>query len=348
MGKSLSKSLSQFITNTNDSFDNPFDDGNDSVEASSTDTRFIIESSEEIEKPKKEKKKKGNKYDRVISKGNDMLTNFLDDNVIDDFDGFLGEFLLDDEDVELRRNLIRQGRKYARETQVSAETSEISKAYSESEKLLHDLLKEIDSDKELVQKDISNMRMMRTRNYKTLSDLIESKAQFHNTALSVIKEMNAMKKNQFELQMKVDRSKKEDAADDSAANRAIQQLFSMDRGSLMNGYEDISGSVEAGTYDDDDFSSLVDEDEIIQKKYFDNDTEISDGDKFLQYEGRGVHYILLYDDNNYREIIAEDNEGNLIPDYPMPGEPDELEFDFSVATGSATDNLANHYELRHI
>lgn len=348
MGNSLSKSLSQFITNTNDSFENPFDDGDTGVDVSNADVDFVIERSEETVKQKKQKKQKGSRYDKVMSKGNDMISNLLDDDVIDDFDGFLGEFLLDDEDVELRRNLISKGRKYARETQVSAETSEISKAYSESEKLLHELLKEIDSDKELVQKDISNMRMMRTRNYKTLSDLIESKAQFHNTALSVIKEMNAMKKSQFELQMKVDKTKKEEAADDSTANRAIQQLFSMDRGSIMNGYEDISGSVEAGTYEDDEFSALVDEDELIQKKYFNDESEISDGDKFLQYEGRGVHYILLYDDNNYREIIAEDNEGNLIPDYPMPGEPDELEFDFSIATGTATDNLANQYELRHI
>ena len=350
--ESLSKSLSRFVTGANEasSFENPFTDAPDNVAYIPSKTSKSSMSDEDREyRPKKAKK---DKFSELMSKGNEMFDRYMDDDLIDDFDGFVDRFMLDDEDDELRRNLLRYGRKYARETKVSGESSEITKAYSESEKLLSDLLDEINEDKKLVQNDINNMRMMRTRNYKALSDLIESKAQFHNTALSAIKEMNSMKKAQFELQMKVDKSKKEEMGDDgSSSNRAIQQLFGIGRDNIMGslgGYEGVSGALDAGSYDD-SYSS-IDEDEAIQRKYFQNDDDLgeSDGDKFLKYEGRGVHYILLYDDDGNREIIAEDKEGNIVPDYPLPSNPDDLDFNISESTGTATDNLANNYELRHM
>ena len=345
---SLSNSLSKFISaNGSSQFDNPFDDNTGDIQSSKK-SQMKVKIAEDIPSEYSQKKKKKDKFSRIMERGNAMVDAYLDEDLVEDFDGYLGNFLMDDEDIDLKRNLLRQGRKYARDNRISGEASEINKAYSESEKLLSELLKEIDTDKELVQQDITNMRMMRTRNYKTLSDLIESKAQFHNTALSVIKEMNSMKKNQIELQMKVDKVAKEENNDDSSANMAIQKLFSVGRDNLLGGgYADISGANEAGL-ESDDYSSYVSEDDVIQQKYSSNDDyEESDGDKFLKYEGMGVHYILLYDENsNYKEIIAEDKNGNIVPDYPMPGTPDDLSFDFSPSTGTATDNLANQYELR--
>jgi len=350
--ESLSKSLSRFITGANDSssFDNPFIDNTPNI--AYVKPKTSNSSLSDDDKDYRPKKAKRDKFSEVMSQGRDMFDKYMDDDMIDDFDGFVDRFMIDDEDDELRRNLLRYGRKYARETKVSGESSEITKAYSESEKLLSELLDEINEDKKLVQSDINNMRMMRTRNYKALSDLIESKAQFHNTALSAIKEMNNMKKAQFELQMKVDKSKKEEMGDDgSSSNRAIQQLFGIGRDNIMGslgGYEGVSGALDAGTYDN-EYSS-VDEDEAIQRKYFQNndDIEESDGDRFLKYEGRGVRYILLYDDDGNKEIIAEDKDGNIIPDYPLPSNPDDLDFNISESTGTATDNLANNYELRHM
>lgn len=343
MSKSLSNSLSQFIS-SHDSFDNPFEEEAEKPEVQKTSMEMIIDDEPNVaEEPKKKK----DKFDNVINKGNEIVDKYMSDDVIDDFEGYLDNYLMDDEDIDLKNSLLRQGRKYARDTKVSGETSEITKAFSSTEKMLNDLLKEIDQDKEAVQKDITNMRMMRTRNYKTMADLIESKSQFHNTALSVIKELNSMKKNQFDLQMKVDKSKKEEEQDDTTANRAIQQLFGMGRDAILSGgYGDISGADSAGNIDD-DYSSVYNEDEIIQKKLFD-DTEEDDGDKFLKYEGRGVHYVLLYNDDGFRQIIAEDVDGNVIPDYPLPSDPENLHFTFYEATGSASDEFSNNYVLRKV
>lgn len=348
MGSSkLSKSLSQFVASMDatPSISIPFDD--DTVQDSEMIKQISVQSKEIKESRKKQKK---DKFSKIVENGQSIIDEYIEDEMIDDFDGFIGNFLLDDEDVDLKRNLLRYGRKYARDTQVSGESSEITKAYSESEKLLSELLNEINEDKKQVQNDITNMRMMRTRNYKALSDLIESKAQFHNTALSAIKEMNSMKKAQFELQMKVDKSKKEDAESDAASNRAIQQLFGIGRNNIMEsigGYEGVSGALPDEPVDN-DYSSIIDEDKIIQEKYFNNDEPDTDGDLFLKYEGLRVSYILLYDDENNYEIIAEDEEGNLIPDYPLPSDPSKLEFNISEATGTATDNFANQYILRHM
>lgn len=349
MGSSkLSKSLSQFIAgiDATPSLSAPFE--NDDNEPESKIFEKVSDQSKEIREHRRKQKK--DKFSRVVDSGKEIIDDLMYDEIAENFDGYIGSFLLEDEDVDLKRNLLRYGRKYARDTQVSGESSEITKAYSESEKLLSELLTEINEDKKQVQTDITNMRMMRTRNYKALSDLIESKAQFHNTALSAIKEMNNMKKAQFELQMKVDKSKKENEENDSASTRAIQQLFSIGRNNIMDsigGYEGVSGALDSDEIDE-DYSSTIDVDKFIQEKYFNDDEPATDGDLFLKYEGMQVKYILLYDDENNYEIIAEDEDGNLIPDYPLPSDPDKLEFNISEATGTATDNFANQYILRHM
>lgn len=86
----------------------------------------------------------------------------------------------------------------------------------------------------------------------------------------------------------------------------------------------------------------------MEQKYPCDGKDKTDGDKFLKYEGIGAHYILLLDDNGHKEIITEDSDGNLLPDYPIPSNIDELDFVISESTGTATDNMANNYELRHV
>lgn len=351
MSKSLSESLSQFVSSMSEetnSFENPFSEDAPDIEGN---VRESIRRSDDHKRERK-KKKKQNKFDRVMSEGDQMIASMTDDDMIDDFDGFLDRYFMEDEDVELRQNLVKYGRQYARDTRTSGESSEVTKAYAKSEALLTKLLDDVDSDTEAIQKDIAALRMARSRNFKALSDLVEAKSQMHSTKLNAIKEMNNMKKSQFDIQLKVKKAHDENDGDSSTATRAVQQLFGMNREALMGtlgGYAGISGSDEAGR-EDDDFDQYEDlnEDEEIQKRYFSDTNEPeTDGDKFLKYEGMGVHYILLYDENDYREIIAEDKDGNIIPDYPKP-DPEDLDFEMSISAGTATDNLANQYELRRI
>lgn len=347
---SLGKKLA-FLSSSDDSFNNPFDEDIEQEEIAVVSPTVMERKFDEIEIANKGKKKaKKDRFSRVIEKGNEIIDE-ISDGMIDEFDIYLENHFADDEDVDLKNTLMHLGRKYARDTSITAEGSEISKAFNSNEKILDDLLDEIDKDKTLIQKDIDNMRIMRTKNFKTLSELINTKAQFHNTALSVVKELNSIKKTQFDLHYKATKNKEEVDENNSASTKAVQQLFGIGRSNLLSsvgGYEEISGAITS----EDELASneYTDaEDAYIQNEYFaDDDTVEDDGDKFLKYENLGVQYILLVEEDGSKQVIAEDRDGNIIPDYPMPSNMDELSFDISETTMTATDDLHRSYIVRKI
>lgn len=343
MGDTLSKSLAKFISNNND-FSDPFEDNNELPKSSST-KEFIKnygKKGKKQEKPKKKDDDLNSLYQTMV----DMTDGYDNPDLVQDFDSYLGDYLVDDEEDEIRRSLIKHGRKYARDTKISKEASEIQKAYASSEEDLTNLLEDVNNDKACLQNDLAQMRANRSRNYNVMAKIMEQKATLHNVTLGAIKEKNNMTKAQIELQMKYDKENNiADGDSDIVANKAIQNLFSMGRDNLIGSYSDISGSSEAGYIDDDGF----DEDDIINEKYFsdDDDKPKSDGDKFIEYEGMGVHYVLEYDDRGPIQIISEDMDGNVIPDYPTP-DINDLEFSISEATQTATDNLSQQYKLRKV
>ena len=91
------------------------------------------------------------------------------------------------------------------------------------------------------------------------------------------------------------------------------------------------------------------DDEEIQRRYFRRDDSYgeSDGDKFLKYEDRGVEYVLEVDsDNKVLGVHAEDRDGILIPDYPLPSNINELTFDIDPVAKRATDTMHRNYKLQ--
>ena len=349
MTNGINGALSYFVNKqTSSSFDNPFDDSPDS-KITSVQINSIIDDVEERRSKEKTYRRKKDKVTRVLEKGSDLIDRFSTDEMIDDFDNFIASYIYDDDDTSLRNSLISLGRKYARDTKVSGEASAIVKAYSENEEDLNKLYKEISKDKEDIQTEINRMRLQRTKNFKTLSDLIEVKSQYHGMTLNIIKERNAMKKAQFDLQFKNDKAKQDDDNNSVASTKAIQNLFGLGRNTIMSsvgGYSGVSGAID-DDLNDGDYG--VDEDDIIQKKYFSSDdTEETDGDKFLKYENMSIDYILLIDEDGNKDIIAEDSDGNIVLDYPIPKNINSLDFEISEMTGTATDNYSRQYKVRRI
>jgi len=348
----LSGSLAYFASqNSSQSFDNPFEESEVEYNViSESEVRRVIDQDTEMRAEKKKRTKKKDKFARIIERGSSFVDQFAEDELTYDFDGYLSGYLLDDEDAIMKNNLVTLGRKYARDTRTSAESSEVTKAYFVQEKALEALLNEIEKDKASLQKDIDGMRVCRSRNFKTMGELISTKAQYHNMALGVIKEKNAITKVQFDLQMKKQKDKDAEGSNDATASRAIQQLFGMGRNNIMSGvggYEGVSGAITEGAAIESQDDYGIDDDAMIQQRYFNNDDNESDGDKFLRYENMGVEYILLWDkETNNKEVLAEDKDGNLIPDYPMPNNIETLNFDISESTGTATDDLHRTYRLR--
>lgn len=293
-------------------------------------------------------------YDKVRgSKIYSKLTKRMSMDMIDEFEGYLNDESLfnDDESEELRNGLISMGRKYARDTGVTAEQSEIAKTFSGSEKKLKDLYDELAKDKSNIQKDIDQLRSMtRGKNFKALSDLNSAKTSYHSTQLQAIKEMNAIKKTEFEMKMKERAAKlaSSTGGGDDISTNTIRSLFGAGRNDIVNstgGYSKVSGALH-NTID----NTYEMTDDEIEEKYFSDDTEeITDGDKFLEYEGLGVEYTLLVDDDNSPvEIVAKDREGNIIPDYPMPSNSDQLNFNVNMTTQSAEDDLHRKYKVERI
>lgn len=290
---------------------------------------------------------KGSKiYSKIIKKmSSDMISNF--ENFLEDDNMFSTE-----ESEELRNGLISMGRKYARDTGVTADQSEITKTFSGSEKKLKDLYDELSRDKMNIQKDIDQLRgMTRGKNYKALSDLNSAKTSFHSTQLQAIKEMNAIKKTEFEMKMKERAAKMATSTGggNDISTNTIRSLFGAGRNDIINatgGYSKVSGA-SGSTIIDDNYSMT---DEEIEEKYFsDEETEITDGDKFLEYEGQGVEYTLLVDDDDSPiEVVAKDRDGNVIPDYPMPSNVEQLQFHINMTTQSAEDELHRKYNVERV
>jgi hypothetical protein len=332
--------LASMNTDNTASFNNPFNN-----EPTIIPTTIIESSVKDIKEKRKEKKK--DRFTRTMEKSNKLIEDYCNDESIFEFDNYINNYFTEDEDVALRNNLINMGRKYNRDSS-SNESPEISKAFSSNEKSLFGLLDEISKDRIALQKDIDALRMSRIKNYKTLAELLVAKNQLLSTSLQVVKEQSSIKKIQFDLQHKASAKKAESENDSSSSSRAISNLFSIGRNNIISsvgGYETISGAsndevVSKTMYDDDD--------EHIQKKYFSDSSRDSDGDKFLKYENLGVEYVLFVGDDGYKEIIAEDKDGNIISDYPMPSNFKELNFEISESTGTATDDFHRRYKVRNI
>lgn len=352
MADELGKKLSLLRSSqAKSNFENPFDD-----EININEPLYIRRESksEDSNEPKKKKVKKS-----YFEKSMEMTSNMIKSGDITaraaDLDEYLEYGSEDDEDRELHNRLVALGRKYSRDTAVTGDTSEITRAYSDAEKKLKDLIEDIDNDKEKIEKDISRLRTLRSPNYKSLSELVEAKTTIQNIRLSAIKEMNNITKTQFDLKLKASKIDSENAGGDSATTSStIQQILGSGRENilgLMGGYSGVSGARFASD-DDDDFDGANgifddEDDEEIQKKYFSNVNDVEDeGDKYLKYESLGVELILLYDqETGYKEIIAEDKNGNIVPDYPLPDISNRT-FDISEKTGTATDNYQLTYKLR--
>lgn len=345
-------------------YDYDIDDSSIELSSISIDSYLFESGYKNSKKDKKKKKEKtifddidinGEKKSRLedIRRRTQKLAEMADLATADEFDSFMSnESLFEaEEDTELKNSLLSLGRKYARDSSLSKESSEIVKTFADSEKRLKALYEELDRDKNGVQKDIERMRLPRSGSIKSLSDMISVKNSMQSTQLQIVKEVNALRKNIYELRAKESARKNAEASGSADINtNMLQSLFSSSRGGMMEalgGYSGVSGAnnkpIDSNLIvsDPDDLS-----DEEIQQKYF-NDQSDSDGDKFLEYEDRAVEYVLIIDeDDKPQEILAEDKDGILIPDYPLPTDMSELSFTIDHTANTATDNMHRNYKVR--
>ncbi len=269
----------------------------------------------------------------------------LDD---DDFDCVIGTIDEYDEDEELKSALISEGRKYARDFAASADSSELAKAFAPQETKLKEMLKVVDRDLLDIGSDLDLMRNSRSGRGR-LPELISAKTSVISTELSIIKEINNIKKMQFEIKAKNEKA----AADNNVgpdSSALLQSIFNMDQGGL---FTDGGRDVYSGT-NDDEYDTAGDNEPDYEPQSVDNSLsqasvesssfdDGSDGAKFLKYEKSGVQMVLLEDADGERTVYAEDRDGNRLDDYPLPKDISELTFDINMKAHTAIDQLQRKY-----
>ena len=305
------------------------------------------------EEEKRPKAKKGS-FERIFEESQQLIDLYSDESV-EAFDRYFTEFAPDDEDYELKQSLIAKGRKYARETKVSKEASEVAKAFSGNEKLIDETIGDITGDIKALQRDIDQIRSLRTgRNTKMLVDMVENKTALYNARMAAIKEKNNMTKTVIELQAKARKEQKEaDPSGDSGAliNRAIGDIIGSRGAALgtVGGYASVSGAKDV----DEGFVEYIEDEgaEYEANEEDDGGYDVNDpnaGRVYLKYEGRGVKLVVTEDDQGRHRVHAEDRDGEVLPDYPLPTNANHLQFSVNEKLGTATDDCNRQYEFRRI
>ena len=301
-------------------------------------------------------KKKDHKYEELDEidedasgiKLDDVTTILGDDDEYDaTFDALIETAFIEDEDVSFRNSLIAMGRRYAIQgLEGNPDTSEVTQAFTRQERAIDDLVAEIDKDTVAVNRDIEQMRMSRTKNYKAMADLISARVSFANVKLSAIKELNNIQKTKFDIKSKMDKSA--GGGDDGGgmtAAQTIQRLFSVGRKNMVAAVDYDTLSSEEASYGDDDENAnramtiIHDEAPLPPAS--------TDGEKFIEHEGEGVEYVLDIDsESDQKQIYAVNKHGDVIPDYPLPSNQEQLSFQINELAGEATDQLQRRYRLR--
>lgn len=328
MDNSLLNNL-KFLASQNKGFENPYDDEVKSKKADFTSSR-----------PKKKKKEDVASF---IADSEEYLANAAKER---DFDAIIDAIDYEDDDIELRDSLISMGRKYARDYAANAEENEVSKVFAPQEAQLKDLYTTLSKEAMKIESDITNLREVRSRNYGKLSDLLEVKNSMLSSQLQVIKEINSMHKAQFDIRNKM-KEASTSTSDSAATDSIIQSLFGLGHDTMLSSVGGRAGS--SGAYSDN--SSYVEDDNSFENseaygELMSGTDDDSDGAKFLKYEGEHVELVLTDYEDGHKEITAEDEDGNVIEDYPIPSNIEELKFEINNKTNVAVDQLQRKYKYR--
>lgn len=318
----------------------------------------LTEMEESAAKDTKKKSSRGSSYGRVVFEDDDTdlessfkeLSEMMPENDDYDstFDDLIEDAFRDDEDVQFRNSLISMGRKYAiKGMEEETESSEVNRSFVKQEQYIEMVIEELNRDAAAIQRDLEMLRMSRTRSYKALSDLASAKTSNITAKLGAIKQLTDIQKAKYDISMKLKRERDGNGGNDSgyAATQAVQKLLGIGRANLLGAdeYELTTSIEEPGNADYDDGRP-----ESAIQRTLDIPEAVTDGDKFIQYENDGVEYVLDVDrDTEHKQIYAINKNGDVVPDYPMPSNPDQLQFSVNEVIGEATDQLQRRYRLRY-
>lgn len=232
------------------------------------------------------------------------------------------------------------GQKKKKKKKEGKDEIDYAKEFEPESQLLNNLLVEQSRFVNSLQKKFDQMDSMKTANRgtsKMMTDFIANVTSARQLSSQLVDKKIALKKTIAELELK---RKKEMAGQldgedlNDFASQYLKNIISNQGNSILR-----EGGNEIRDIDnEDDFFDIIDDNVVDERG--------SDVANYLKYENRNVKIVVLlnpHDDNDY-DFIALAEDGEVIPDYPLP-EKTSLSINRSIMI--ATDTYGKKYHIEY-
>lgn len=170
-------------------------------------------------------------------------------------------------------------------------------------------------------------------------DLVEAVSQSRATTLSVLDKIIGTKKTISELDMKQKEKFGKKAGSEFQDNSQFASAF---LAQAIKGGKDLNSSEIPFDTGYNEISNYDDIGSLIESKLFGVERDPS-VDAFLKYETSGVEVYIMMDDENNWDFIAEDRDGNILEDYPLPS---KKKLTFYMDMNKAVNEFGEEYKIR--
>ena len=177
---------------------------------------------------------------------------------------------------------------------------------------------------------------------KYTTDLITTMNQSNALKKDIIREMANTKKTIAELNMKEREKfgKKAGEEDGSDKGQFASSYLKRIMGVNLNSDELVDYGIDDVNSGDDFFGDMTNN-MLSSKEYTERSTN---AEKYIKYEKQNVEVKVMYDEeNDSKFFFAEDENGDVLTDYPLPSTIDSVSINRS--TGIGTDKFGQKYRV---
>lgn len=288
---------------------------------------------EDKKKEKKEKKEKnGSKY-----------------SVFDDYDNW-DDIVTNIPKLHLRKKLkatifddVEDGKKKGKKKKKKGEQTDFKKEFDPEMGALKCLLLSQNEFVGQLQNEFNQMNKQKSSARgigKFTNELVSNINTARKVSADLIKQISDIKKTIADLSMKERKElgslMNEDGSISDNAAALLKQLISGDRKAYMG-----DGIANVEDLDDDEYMASAINDAISGMNGVEQREE--ETQKYLRYEGHGVKVKVILNDDGTHTFFAEDSEGNIVDDYPLPSNNTALSINRS--TMIAKDDYGVAYQI---
>lgn len=283
----------------------------------------------------------------------DMLADFADQdiNFYDSIDDLDFEY-----DQQVTDELATKGKRSY--NKIKDEGNEIEKEFASELTMYYDTLDELNKFGKKLDKKYDSIDGSKAKGTsKYLNDLIASIITVKGSKITAIDKIANLKKSIIELNLKTDKQNnkgQEDGSLESSANRYFQQIMGVGRSNFITALDADAtlSDTEYSANDDREYVNTMTDaqselhDKIAERLSAENSGRSVEGDKYIAYENMNVDQIVKYciSDNTW-ELIAVDEHGQQVIDFPVPTRKELGKVKFSTDNRFMTDQFGRSYKV---